>query len=243
MAATPIVPPKPFGASRAGSQPVRVFQPPAPSASGAAAAVPDPAATPRAADSSDDANAPAGFPLPGAAADTTPAALISGQSAATANGTATKGKMSNPYAELPGKKVKGTAAPRGEAAAAQHSTAPLTPLLTSAQQQQQPVFSSSAAVAVPITGGHRAAAALQHSVSGPTASSTDDLVTTYTSFSHDPINPYAAFGAGPTMSYTDSGRLIDAFDSSAAVVAAHDVPHGDGNQMSNNFDDMTELQL
>ena len=204
----------------------------------------DAAAASTAADSSDNAVTSAVFPLPEASI-TTPGNLAAAQNSVSAHGTVPKAKLSNPYAELPGTKLKGTAAPLGRAVAAQPSTALLTPLLTSAQQQQQQHASSgrTAATGMATTGAHDANAAQDSLFAGPMPSSTDDLVTTYSSFSHDPVNPYAAFGAGPTISYTDSGSLIDNVNSSAPVVTTHDVPHGGGNQMSNNFDDMTELQL
>ena len=88
-------------------------------------------------------------------------------------------------------------------------------------------------------------AAAQPAAAQPGSDSTHDLVTTYSSFIHDPVYPYAAFGATPAVSYADSDSLTDHIGSDTAVTTAevHAESHRGPIHVSSNFDDMTELQL
>jgi hypothetical protein len=78
-------------------------------------------------------------------------------------------------------------------------------------------------------------------------STAQDLVTTYSSFSHDPVDPYTAFGSGSAATYSASGNLLDPLDGSdqttAVMTAYQDDSTEHGNNLADKFDDMTELQL
>lgn len=224
-ATVPIVPPKPLGAARAGAQSAKLFQPSAPAAAPA------------------DAQAASTADSSGTAKDSAISAnfvAVPAMSAAShaAQGSATKDRLSKPYTESPGAPVSGNAD--------QHSTAQLQSMLTSAQQQKNAGPKTRAiAPAMPAVAKQDAGAAIQFAATQPNTDSTQDLVTTYSSFNHDQVYPYAAFGATPAVAYTASGNLTDSFDPGAATTTheLHAESHGDTIQVSSSFDDMTELQL
>ncbi len=78
-------------------------------------------------------------------------------------------------------------------------------------------------------------------------STSQDLVTTYSSFAHDPVDPYLAFGSGPAATYSASGSVLVPLDgsnqTSAVMTAYQDDSTEHGNNSGDRFDDMTELQL
>lgn len=177
-----------------------------------------------------------------ASANSAAAAAVPAMSVAShaGHGSTTKGRMSNPYAEVPARGVRGNAA--------QHSNTQPHNLFSAMQQQQRQADLRSGTVSSAMPAAAKQdAGAVQLTVTQPDADSTctADLVTTYSSFNHDPVYPYTAFGADPAASYMKSGNLIDPFESATAVTTAqvHAEPHGDATQVSDNFDDMTELQL
>ena len=210
-----IVPPKPLGAARAGAQSAKLFQPSAPAAAADSGA------------SADDASSANSMAVPAV-----PAASHA------ASGSAIKGRLSNPYAEIPGARSRGNIA--------QRSTTQPQNLVSSAQQQQKAGLKTGAVASVmPPAAKQNAGAAPQLAAAQPDTDSTQDLVTTYSSFNHDGVFPYAAFGATSAVSYDASGNLTDLFDSNAARTTAevHAESHGDTTQVSSSFDDMTEVQL
>ena len=217
-----IVPPKPLGAARVGGQSARLFQPSAPAAAAA------------------DAQAAASADSSGTAEDSASSMTVPTMSAAShaVRGSATKGRMSNTSAENPGARVRSNAA--------QHNTAQPQNLGHSAQQQQEAGSrNATVASAMPPAAKQDAGAVPQLFAAQPNMDSTQDLVTTYSSFNHDCLYPYAAFGATTAVSSSASGILADPFDCDAATTTAevHAQSHGDNTQVSSSFDDMTELQL
>lgn len=219
------MPPKPLGAARAGAQSAKLFQPSAPAAAAADSQAASAADSGASADDASSANSMAVPAVPAASH--------------AASGSGIKGRLSNPYAEIPGARSRGNIA--------QRSTTQPQNLVSSAQQQQQKAGFKIGAVAsvMPPAAKQNAGAAPQLAAAQPDTDSTQDLVTTYSSFNHDGVLPYAAFGATPAVSYDASGNLTDLFDSNAARTTAevHAESHGDTTQVSSSFDDMTEVQL
>lgn len=228
-ATVPIVPPKPLGAARAGGKSARLFQPSAP-----AAATTDAQAT---------SSAESGGAVDGSAssANSEAAAVVPTVSAPshTARSSASNGRLSNPYADVSGKRMQGNAA--------QHSTVQSHTVVSSDQQQQATGSASSAGASMMPVAARQdvdAGALQQVAAAQPGTASTHDLVTTYSSFNHDPVYPYAAFGATPAVSYADSDNLTYhlGLDTAATTAEVHAESRGT-THMSSNFDDMTELQL
>lgn len=229
-ATVPIVPPKPLGAARAGGQSAKLFQPSAP-----AAAVTDAQAT---------SSVKSGGAVDGSAssANSEAAAAVPTMFAAShpARSSAGHGRLSNPYAEVSGRRLQGSAA--------QHSkTQPHSVVSLGQQQQKAGSASSVGASMMPVAARQDsdAGAVQQVAAAPPGIDSTHDLVTTYSSFNHDPVYPYAAFGATPAVAYADSDNLTDHFGSDVATTTAevHAESRRGTTHVSSNFDDMTELQL
>ena len=222
-ATVPIVPPKPLGAARAGAQSAKLFQPSAPAAATPDASAADGSGTAEDAASSADSMAVPAMPAASHAA----------------RGSDTKGRLSNPYAEISGANVSGNAA--------QHSTAQPQHLFSSAQQQKSAGSKDRAiAPAMPAAAKHDAGTASQFAAAQLNTDSTQDLVTTYSSFNHDRVYPYAAFEATSAISYDAPGNLTDSIDSehATATTEVHAESHlSDIARVSSTFDDMTELQL
>ena len=223
-ATVPIVPPKPLGAARGGAQSAKLFQPSAPAAAAA------------------NAQAASAAHSSGTAADSANSMAVPAMSAGNhaAGGSPTQARLSNPYAEIPGARVRGDAA--------QHSTAQRNLFsLAQQQQQQQKTDSKSGTVASarPAAAKQNAQAAPHLVAAQPNTDSTQDLVTTYSSLNHDRVYPYAGFEATQAVSYTASSNSTDHFDTDAATTTAevHAESHRDTTQVSSSFDDMTELQL
>lgn len=224
------MPPKPLGAARAGAQPAKLFQPSAPAAAPTDAQATSLVGSSGAVDGS-------GSSANSEAAAAVPAMLAASHSARS---SASNDRLSNPYAEVSEKRVKGNAA--------QHSTAqPHNAASLGQQQQKSGSASSVGAPMVPkaATQNVDAGAVQQLAAARPGTDSTHDLVTTYSSFNHDPVYPYAAFGATPAVSYADSDSLTDYFGSDIATTTAdvHAESRRGTTHVSSNFDDMTELQL
>lgn len=221
--AVSLVPPKPFGAGRSGSHSARLFQPAA-----AAAA----AQTASAGQSATNADSSASSAITDSAA--VPAVVYARHTAHDAHSQA---RLSNPYTQAYGQGMRGSIAQQSVPRQAQSAFS------AASQQQEASLKSNAEASAMPTE--HTAGAMQQLATAQLHAEGTQDLVTTYSSFNHDPVYPYAAFGAGSTASYTESGHFIDPVDSSAAIatVETHAEARQDTSQVSSNFDDMTELQL
>lgn len=217
--AVPLVPSKPFGAARAGAHSAKLFQPAPPAVAATAARV---ATAGQNGNNAADASANStNF----GAVEALPAVPAAGHAA---HGAASTARLNNPYTQVLGEGVQVGAAQRGV------TTQPHNAFSRALQQQQTAGMGSSAEAAVmPIE-----LAAAQLDTEG-----TQDLVTTYSSFNHDPVYPYAAFGAGPATSYAEPSDLIDPVDCPADVRTHADDPCEDFAQVSSNFDDMTELQL
>ena len=219
----PVVPPKPFGAARSGTASAKLFQPATPAAAETAAQ----AASAGQSSSGTDA---ATMSTSSGAAEADPAVAAAMY---TAHAAAPKARLSNPYTEVPGRGIKAGTTQRGLTAQPQHA-------FSSALQQQRADMPTEPA-AQQSTGAMQQLAAAQLC-----AEDTQDLVTTYSSFNHDPVYPYAAFGADPATSYAEPSNLMDPVDSPAAIrthAENHAEHYEDAAQVSGNFDDMTELQL
>lgn len=257
-AAVPLVPPRPFGALRAGPQPAQVFQP------SAAAVAAETLSSDRSAESDSAAVQPAmpfaslygraAAPIDSRSSGSGGAALqspYSSSSAAVAAATAVP--RHNPYAQMPGMTSVGKAAV--PAVAARNTGTPLqrkavaieTQNPAVAIQYQHASLSSGAQMAGMDSSGQGLGASQLPSPPPEDPSSAEDLVTTYSSFSHDPVDAYAALGSAPAVAYSASGNLLDPLGGSgqtAAVTTAHSdgvAQHGDVSH--DDFGEMTELQL
>lgn len=78
--------------------------------------------------------------------------------------------------------------------------------------------------------------------------SSEELVTTYSSFGHDPGDAYAGFGVGSTVAYSAAENLQYPAGSNGQAAVAVLTAHQDGmaqhiNSLVDSPDDMTELQL
>lgn len=76
----------------------------------------------------------------------------------------------------------------------------------------------------------------------------EELVTTYSSFGHDPGDAYAGFGVGSTVAYCAAENLQYPVGSNGQAAVAVLTAHQDGmaqhgNSLVNSPDAMTELQL
>jgi len=250
--AIPLVPPRAFGAPRAGSQPAQLFQPSAPVASVAAS---EPSSFDRGVHT-----APA---LPQSANDAVPSppkvfGLSQGISPPVVRGSSNGGgapqmpfgstaavPRHNPYAQMAGVGTSAASqgmtlgAARGRPSAKQ-STAPASQQHTSVSETAEK--SASAQLGSLDQQLHQPFAPPQND-----PSSSQDLVTTYSSFAHDPMDPYTAFGSGPAATYSASGKLLGSLDGSDQTSAIMTAYQDDGTEHGNNsgdrFDDMTELQL
>ena len=234
-AAVPLVPSKAPGPSRAGSRPVTVFQPTATAASAAASTT----AQGSSSGANDAADATPPLPIGSLDVQAVPSARpITGNQL----GTSVISKAANPYAEVPGRRGRGISIVQGVAMGNSLPSATHQQQQQQQQQQRLPYLSSTEAASGLQNASQQSGDAVNQLPSSQSgADGAEELVTTYSSFSHDPVSPYTAFGPSPTIAYTESGNLIDAFDVRAATNAAHDLDSG--TLVPTNFDDMTELQL
>lgn len=151
----------------------------------------------------------------------------------------------NPYAQMAGVGSSATGAGMTPGAARGRPSAKQS--MAPASQQQ---FAVSGAMEKPVSAQ---LAPLDQQLPEPFAprhndpSTAQELVTTYSSFSHAPVDPYAAFGSGPAATYSASGNLLDPLDgsdqTSAVMTAYQDHSTEHGITSADRFDDMTELQL
>ena len=160
----------------------------------------------------------------------------------------------NPYAHIPG-----MAAPSKGAMAVSTATRgraiPFQPTITLSSQQHivstsggtnepsQHQLSSHLAQIGASRSDHQGLGSLQQ-LTPPQAdpSHTEDLVTTYSSFAHDPVDPYAVAGSAPFTTYNASGNVLHPFEYTAQT-AAVTTAHQDADLPNDKFGEMTELQL
>ncbi|KAL3131931.1 hypothetical protein ABBQ38_007632 [Trebouxia sp. C0009 RCD-2024] len=217
--AVPLVPSKPFGAARAGAPSAKLFQPAPPAAAETAAR----AVTP----GQNGNNASANYTNCGAFEDF-PAVSAAGH---TAHGAGPTARLNNPYTQVLGRGMQAGAAQRGVTKQPQNA-------FSSALQEQQTADMGSRAEAAVMpmepAADQDAGAIQQVAAAQLHAERTQDLITTYSSFSHDPVYPYAAFGAGPAISYAEPSELTDPVDFPSDV-RTHAEPHEDTAQVSSNF--------
>ncbi|DBA94994.1 TPA: hypothetical protein ACH3X1_002517 [Trebouxia sp. C0004] len=251
--AIPLVPPRAFGAPRAGSQPAQFFQPSAPVASAAAF---EPSSSGTSADiapalplSANDAvpSPPTAFGLP----QGKPPPVVRGSSNGGGApqmpfGSTAAVPRHNPYAQMAG--IGTSATKTGKTLGAARGRPPAKQSMAPASQQQTSVSGTQEDTDSAQLGS------LDQQLPQPVAatppndpSTAEDLVTTYSSFSHDPVDPYTAFGSGPAATYAASRNLLDHRDgsdqTSAVMTAYQDDSTEHGSNSADRFDDMTELQL
>ena len=249
-AAVALVPPRPFGAPRAGSQPPQLFQPSAPSASAAASETssPDRASATLHTENTIGVGsnaavlpAPMAYMMPqGRSSPSLASSSSSGAathlpfSAAAAAGPA----RHNPYTQRPG-----AAAPTRLAGMA----------VPTAAREQSPVEQSTALTpnqhsSLPTEGPEPAQPGYGGNPHREAGFNSEELVTTYSSFGHDPGDAYAGFGVGSTVAYSAAENLQYPVGSNGQAAVAVLTAHQDGmaqhgNSLVSGPDDMTELQL